>query len=231
MSSILITGSNRGMGLQWARQYAEAGWRVFATCRHPREASELKKVAKEYAGVSLHPLDVTDAVQIEALATELAETPIDILLNNAGVYYEKHMSVDCPLDYDDWIHTFQVNTMGPVRVTMAFANHVAASLKRLVVAISSHMGSIAEIDGSGSYFYRSSKAALNAVMKGLSFELARRGIGVLLLHPGWVRTRMGGPDAPLLPEESVRGLRLLIDNFSLPDSGRFFRFDGSEIPW
>lgn len=231
MASILITGSNRGLGLEWSRQYAEAGWRVFATCRYPEEAVELAQLADQYRSVRLHRLDVTNAGQIVALAEELKETPIDILLNNAGVYPEKFLPPNAPLNYEDWAYTFQVNTMAPLSLTKAFVESLARSGKRLVVAISSHMGSISEITSPGSYFYRSSKAALNAVMKGLSLELKPLGIGVLLLHPGWVRTRMGGIDAPLSAEESVRGMRERIAEFLLADTGRFFRYDGSEIPW
>jgi NAD(P)-dependent dehydrogenase (short-subunit alcohol dehydrogenase family) len=231
MTNILITGSNRGLGLEWVRQYAEDGCRVFATCRYPDEAVELARLADQYRSVRLHRLDVTNAGQIVALSEELQETPIDILLNNAGVYPEKYLPPNAPLNYEDWAYTFQVNTMAPLRMTKAFVESLARSEKRLAVAISSHMGSISEIDSPGSYFYRSSKAALNAVMKGLSLELKLLNIGVLLLHPGWVATRMGGTGAPLSPEESVRGMRKLIDEFTMANTGRFFRYNGTEIPW
>ncbi|WP_119632854.1 SDR family oxidoreductase [Methylocaldum marinum] len=231
MTSVLITGSNRGLGLEWARQCAGAGWRVIATCRYPEEADDLAKLADQFRSVRLHRLDVTNAGQIVALAEELRETPIDILLNNAGVYPEKFLPLNAPLNFEDWAYTFQVNAMAPLRMAKAFVELLASSDKRLVVAISSHMGSIAEIDGPGSYFYRSSKAALNAVMKGLSLEFKPLNIGVLLLHPGWVQTRMGGPGAPLSPEQSVQGMRRLVDEFTLADTGRFFRYNGTEIPW
>jgi NAD(P)-dependent dehydrogenase (short-subunit alcohol dehydrogenase family) len=118
-----------------------------------------------------------------------------------------------------------------MRVSESFVEQLARSERRLIVTITSHMGSIAEITLPRSYYYRSSKAALNAAMKGLSLELKPRGIGILLLHPGWAQTRMGGPGARISPEESVRGMRRLVENFRLRDSGRFFRYDGSEIPW
>jgi len=231
MQSILITGSNRGLGLEWSRQYALAGWRVFATCRYPEQADELKHLAGAHESLTIHRLDVTRADHIQTLVDDLQDRPIDILLNNAGVYDEKYLSPDSPLDYSAWVHTFQVNTMAALRTTRAFVKNLRRGEKRLVVAISSHMGSIAEIDSPGSYFYRSSKAALNAVMKGLSLELRPLSIGVLILHPGWVKTRMGGPDAPLLAEDSVRGMRSLVEGFTLADSGRFFRYNGTEIPW
>lgn len=228
---VLITGSNRGLGLEWCRQYAQAGWRVLATCRFPAQAEELQQLEGEYSALTRHRLDVTDPDQIDALAKELADHPIDLLINNAGVYFEKYVQPEQATDYEAWAHTFRVNTMGAMRVSRAFLDHVRRSQKRLIVAITSHMGSIAEIDSPGSYYYRSSKAALNAAMKGFSLELRPQQIGVLLLHPGWVRTRMGGPNGPLSPQESVKGMRILVDAFRLADSGRFLRYDGSEIPW
>lgn len=232
MSSILITGSNRGLGLEWVQQYARDGWRVYATCRHPDQAESLQQLARDYSQVSVHELDVTRAEQITRLAGELGEVPIDILVNNAGVYFERWGKDKLgSIRYDDWQETFAVNTLGPMRVSEAFLEQVAGSERRLVVVISSHMGSIADITGGNDYAYRSSKAALNAAMKGLSHEVAPRQVGVLLLHPGWVRTRMGGPSAPYSPAESVKGMRRIIDRFTLSHTGRFVRFDGTEMPW
>jgi NAD(P)-dependent dehydrogenase (short-subunit alcohol dehydrogenase family) len=227
----MITGANRGLGLEWARQYAEAGWRVYASCRHPDEADDLKALADGHPRVSVHRLDVTDGEQLRTLQLDLEEAGIDVLLNNAGVYLDKFMDNLGGIDYDVWLRTFAVNTLGVVRVSEAFIGQVARSEKKLVVAISSHMGSIAEIAAPGNYAYRSSKAALNAAMKGLSHALAPHGIGVLLLHPGWVKTRMGGPGSPFSPEQSVRGMRALVERFRPEMNGRFFRHDGSEIPW
>lgn len=228
---MLITGANRGLGLEWARQYAEAGWRVYASCRRPEEAGELNALAGRHSQLSVHRLDVTDSEQLRTLQLDLEEARIDVLLNNAGVYLDKFMGDLGGIDYEVWLRTFAVNTLGAVRVTEALAGQVAASEKKRVVAISSHMGSIAEIAAPGNYAYRSSKAALNAAMKGLSHALAQRGIGMLLLHPGWVRTRMGGPDAPLTPAQSVHGMRALVENFRPEMNTRFFRYDGTEIPW
>lgn len=230
-SCVMITGANRGLGLEWARQYAEAGWRVLASCRRPVEADALMALAARHPDVSVHRLDVTDGEQLRTLQLDLEAVRIDVLLNNAGVYLDKFKGEVGGIDYEVWLRSFAVNTLGAVRVSEAFVEHVARSERRLVVAISSHMGSIAEIAASGNYAYRSSKAALNAAMKGLSHAFARQGIGVLLLHPGWVATRMGGPDAMLTPAQSVRAMRALIDNFKPDMSGRFFRFNGSEIPW
>ncbi len=232
MASILITGSNRGLGLEWATQYALAGWRVYATCRHPEQAEDLQQLANTNQNLTMHQLDVTREDELAALAGELEGEPIDILVNNAGVYFEKFLDEGLrTIDYRQWEETFRVNSLGPMRVTTALTEHVARSERRLVVAITSHMGSIAEIGSPGSYAYRSSKAALNAAMKGLSLALQPRRIGVLLLHPGWVQTRMGGPGATLTTNTSVSGMRKLVEDFRLTDTGHFYRFDGSTIPW
>ncbi len=232
MCNILITGSNRGLGLEWVRQYAREGCRVYATCRHPMEAHALQELAKTYDRVSTHRMDVTKMDEINALSVELLEEPIDILINNAGIYLEKYRDVGLGmLNYQDWIKTFEINTLGPVRVTEAFAENVARSKRKQVVVTSTHMASIADIAAPGAYYYRSTKAALNAVMEGLSHELERKGIGLLLLHPGHVRTRMGGGGTDLMPPESVQGMKTLVDQFTMEDMGRFFRYDGVEMPW
>ena len=230
-SSVLITGASRGLGLEWARQYAEAGWQVYASCRRPPEAEDLTALAARHPRLSVHRLDVTDSEHLRTLQLDLEEARIDVLLNNAGVYLDKFTGDFGGIDYEVWLRTFAVNTLGAVRVSEALIGQVAASQKKLVVATSSHMGSIAEITAPGNYAYRSSKAALNAAMKGLSHALAQRGIGVLLLHPGWVRTRMGGPDSPLTPEQSVHHMRALVEAFRPDMNARFLRYDGTEIPW
>ena len=232
MRRVLITGSNRGLGLEWVRQCAGRGWRVFATCRDPDSAVDLRDLADQGASVSMHRLDVTDPGQIGDLAESLQEETIDLLVNNAGVYFE-HWGQDPigSIRYDDWEETFRVNTLGPMRVTEALLPHLARGERPLVLAISSHMGSIVDIETPRDYAYRSSKAALNAAMHGLAHELQPRGIGVLLLHPGWVRTRMGGSSAPISPEESVRGMLSLVDRYEPCLSGGFFRFDGARMPW
>lgn len=229
--TVLITGASRGIGLEWARQYAEDGWRVCATCRRPEEANALTALAAQHRDVSVHRLDVTEGEQLRTLQLDLEEACIDVLLNNAGVYLDKFLGDFGGIDYEIWLRSFAVNTLGAVRVSEAFAAQVARSEKKLVVVTTSHMGSITDISAPGSYAYRSSKAALNAAMKGIAPALEPRGIGLLLLHPGWVRTRMGGPDAPYTPEQSVRGMRQLVEKFGPSMNARFFRFDGSEMPW
>jgi NAD(P)-dependent dehydrogenase (short-subunit alcohol dehydrogenase family) len=232
MPTVLITGSNRGLGLECVRQSAERGWRVIATCRNPESAGDLRELESRNPGLNVYRLDVTAPQQIADVAEALREGSVDLLINNAGVYFE-HWGKD-PLgsiDYDNWGETFRVNTLGSVRVTEAFLPHLARADRSVVVAITSNMGSISNIVAPRDYAYRSSKAALNAAMHGLAHELKPHGIGVLLLHPGWVRTRMGGDSAPLSVHDSVHGMLSLVDGFELGMSGKFYRYDGIPLPW
>ncbi len=226
-SSALITGAGRGIGLELARQYAGEGWRVHATCRDSKGASALEKLGGD---IVIHRLDVTKAVQVAALARDLKGEPIDLLVNNAGRAGARDRSFG-NLDFDVWEDVFRVNALGPVRVAEALVDLIAASTRKQIVSITSRMGSIGSNNDGGSYAYRSTKAALNAAMKSLSIELARRKIAVFVFHPGWVRTNMGGRSASLTPKKSVEGMRALIDRLTLSDSGRFLDYDGAEIPW
>jgi len=230
MPAVFITGSNRGLGLEWARQYAQEGWQVFATCRNPRDAVDLQNLTREYPKVSMHRLDVTKVEEIRSVQWELEDQTIDILVSNAGIYLDKRKTGPGCFRFDDWHSTFAVNTLGGLRVIEALIGNVAKSSRRLIIAISSHMGSIADIHEAGHYYYRSSKAALNAAMAGLAAELKPQGIGVLILHPGGVKTRMGPPSG-ISPEESVRGMRRIAERFRLDDSGTFLRYDGVKMPW
>jgi NAD(P)-dependent dehydrogenase (short-subunit alcohol dehydrogenase family) len=230
-TTVLITGANRGLGLEFCRQYAEAGWRVLACCREPARAAALRNLASRHPSLSLHRLDVSDFGQIDALSRELAAQPIDVLLNNAGIYGDSERIAFGALDYDLWLKVFTINTEAPVKMAEAFLPQVSRSSRKLIVSMTSLMGSMGDNRGGGSIMYRTSKAALNAAMKSLSIDLRGRGIGVLLLHPGWVRTDMGGSNAPTAPEDSIAGLRRVIEAFTPGDSGRFFDFRGQELPW
>jgi NAD(P)-dependent dehydrogenase (short-subunit alcohol dehydrogenase family) len=227
MPTCLITGSNRGIGLEFARQYAAEGWRVIAACRRPNEAVALKDVDGD---VDIRRLDVTDFAQIEDLAHALKGAAIDILINNAGVYGPR-VTPYAAIDYGAWSEVLRANTMAPLKMAASFAEHLARSEKKCLVALSSAVGSIAENTSGGTYLYRSSKAALNAVMRSLSIDLKDKGIAVAILHPGWVRTDMGGSGAKINAVESVSAMRGLIDGWTLESSGRFFAYDGREIPW
>jgi NAD(P)-dependent dehydrogenase (short-subunit alcohol dehydrogenase family) len=232
LPTLVISGSNRGMGLQWVRHYLQQGWRIYATCRFPDRADELNRLAATHDNLSVHRLDVSNPIDTREFAAALVDTPVDLLINNAGVYFEQWGKDPLgTINYNDWQQTFNVNTLGAMRLSEALIHNIAASEKRLIVTITSHMGSIADITSPSDYAYRSSKAALNAAMKGLSFEAAKRDVGVLLLHPGWVRTRMGGDSAPLGVAESVSGMSRLVDRFKPAQNGCFFRYDGIKLPW
>ena len=227
MPSVLITGANRGLGLEFTRQYAADGWRVFAACRDPAGARDLAAVEGD---VSAETLDVDDGPQVAALANKLSGQPIDVLINNAGIYGPKDVTRDTVV-YDAWGQVFRTNAMSPLAVSAAFAANVAQGGQKKIITLSSIMGSIAENDSSGDFIYRSSKAAVNAVMKSLAGDLKSEGITVAVLHPGWVRTDMGGPDAAIEAPESVTGMRAVIAGLKESDSGRFLNYDGTEISW
>lgn len=231
MKRVLITGSNRGIGLEFTRQYLESGYRVYATCRRPAEAHDLHMLMKLHDRLSIHRFDITVQEDLSNISQELKDVAIDMLINNAGVYFKKcDQGLKC-IHYDNWRRTLEVNTLGPVRVTEALLENVEKSDgPRLVVVLSSHMGSIADIDEPGSLYYRSSKAALNAAIQGIALDLKEINIGVLLLHPGGVLTRMG-PDHGISEKQSVDGMRRVIENFSLENSGMFVRYDGELMPW
>jgi len=229
--NILISGANRGVGLEFVRQYAAAGWRVHACCRRPERATELIRLAAASGGeVSIHPLDVTNAAQIAALPAILGDGPLEVLVNNAGVYGQDDADFG-NTDVAAWLHTFHVNAIAPLKLMEALAEPIARGHRRLVACLSSKMGSMADNRSGGSYVYRSSKAALNAVVKSAAVDLRSRGITVVALHPGWVLTDMGGPNAEITTAQSVGAMRAVLDGLTPADSGRFIDLDGSTIPW
>ncbi len=230
MASVLITGANRGIGYEFARSFADDGWHVHACCRNPDKANDLQELIEGTVGaVTLHKLDVTDGLKVASLARELADEPIDILLNNAGIYGPRTGFGET--DYSDWPPVFAANVLAPMRMAERFVEHVALGKRKLMVNISSKMGSMGDNSGGGAYIYRSSKAALNAVVKSLSVDLAPRGIAVVAFHPGWVKTDMGGESAAITAAESVKGMRGVIDRLDTGDTGKFFNYDGSILPW
>jgi NAD(P)-dependent dehydrogenase (short-subunit alcohol dehydrogenase family) len=222
--TVLITGANRGIGLEYARQFAARGYKVIGTARDPADAKELAAVADR-----VEPLDVTDAASVAALAARLNGAAIDILVNNAGVFDRKDVSVD-RVDFAMMEQTLAVNTLGPLRVTQALLPNLRAGKRRTIVNMSSQLGSI-ELSNGRWYAYRASKAALNQVNKTLSAELAPEGFTCVVLHPGWVRTELGGADATYSAQESVGGLIAVIEKLGPADSGRFYDFEGTRIPW
>lgn len=229
--SVLVTGANRGLGLEFVRQYAQAGWKTYAACRSPKSAKELKALQNQHAGrITVLSLDVTDAASIRTAAATLRGEPIDLLLNNAGVGSPPAQKIGS-FDYAAWAKVLDANVLGPARMVEAFVENVATGRDKRIVTVTSRMGSIADNSSGGSYAYRSSKAGVNAAMKSLAIDLAPRGITCVVVHPGWVRTDMGGAGGKLAPAESVKSLRALIAELSPADSGKFFNVDGEELPW
>ncbi len=226
MPTVLITGTNRGIGLEFVRQYAADGWSVIAGCRKPGEAKALKALAGD---IRIEKLDVASDVSIGALAKTLKDQAIDLLINNAGIYGGKQDFGQT--DAKDWLEVMLVNCIAPLHMLEAFAGHLAAGKGRKVLSITSKMGSIGDGPSGGSYIYRSSKAALNMTMACAAKDLKRHGIVVVVAHPGWVETDMGGKGAPVAPKASVAGLRKLVAGLKPADSGKFFNYTGEELPW
>jgi len=228
-ATVLITGANRGLGLEFVKQYAVAGWQVIACCRWPEEAKELQALAERSGDqVEIHTLDVADFEEIDALALILQGRSIDLLINNAGVYPQSDFG---NVNYEAWAEAFHINSMAPMKMVEAFAGHVASSNLKKIVTVSSKMGSLDDNTSGGSYIYRSTKTAVNMVMKSLAIDLKPKGIASTILHPGWVRTDMGGPNGLIDAPESVAGMRRVIDELTLDNSGRFVAYDGKVIPW
>ncbi|MFO0723565.1 MAG: SDR family oxidoreductase [Myxococcota bacterium] len=222
---ILITGANRGIGLSLTKQALAAGHHVIATAREPKAATELAALK----GVEVLPLSVEDGASVEALAKKLRGRSIDVLINNAGTYGE-HQSVG-DLDFQEAGLVYAVNALGPLRVTLALLDNLRAGQGKRVANISSMMGSIADNSSGGEYGYRMSKAALNMASKTLANDLARDGIRVVALNPGWVQTDMGGPNAPTPVDEAARGILQRVLGLSAQDNGQFVDYRGGYRPW
>lgn len=237
MRTVLITGANRGLGIEFVKQYVSESAVVHACCRRPGGAAELKALEKaNRTTLHVHALDVTRTEAVQRLAGALSETPIDVLINNAGVFGPKAESEKDlrqslgHIDEEIVAKVIRVNAVAPLVVAQAFTEHVARSAEKKMIAISSTLGSIAATSG-GYYAYRMSKAALDMAMATVAQDLAPRGIVVQVFCPGWVQTEMGGPQAPQTVESSVRGLRRLIDEAPGPGAARFRLFDGTPVAW
>jgi len=230
LKTILITGCNRGIGLALTRHYAQAGWQVYACCRRPESADALNELARRNDKMSIHSLEMTDTQQIKNLADKLTGIPIDILFNNAGVYGPYDVCLG-NTNEEQWLQCLRVNTIAPLKMVEYFTDHVAMSQYKLIATMSSKMASMEDNGSGGSYLYRSSKAALNAVMKSAAIDLQAKQVKVAILHPGWVHTDMTGPGAEITPQESVTQLVKNLAAVSLNNSGSFMDIDGSVIPW
>ncbi len=228
MPSVLITGASRGLGREFARQYASAGWTVHAGVRNLHQRSAIKQL--QHKQITCHELDVTKHDQILSVAAELAEEPIDLLINNAGFWLGKDEHYG-RCDERQWMEEFQVHLFGTMAMCEAFVDQVTAGDRKLIVNISSGNGSLTLESGIGDYPYNTSKAALNLISKGLAADLKQRGITVVCFTPGFVATDMSGPDADLSPHESVNAMCAIIDTLGPEQTGTFLRYNGETVPW
>ena len=222
--TVVVTGANRGLGLELCRQLRAAGARVIATARDPEKATELDGL-----GVRALPLDVTDDASVRELARDLGDAAVDVLINNAGRGGAGQGIAE--LDFAEAAHMLDVNSLGPLRVTQALLPHLLRGTARKIVHVTSNMGSLANNVQGGYYAYRASKTALNMFHLTLARELAGKGFTCVALHPGWVRTDMGGANAPLAAEESVRGMLRVISGLSRQANGAFLDYTGAALPW
>lgn len=228
-TTILITGANRGIGLEFVNQYAKEGYKILACCRNPDGASDLKQLATEHGNITIYKLDVTDLGQINKLSKSLKDTAIDILINNAGTAGERGQFIG-QVDSENMQNVFKINTIAPTMIAQAFYKHIKNGTQKKIINITSRMGSIEDNTSGKSYAYRASKSALNSIMHSLQFDVKADGIKVLLLHPGWVKTDMGSQDADIDTDTSVRAMRKLIDKAHDLDR-QFYHYSGSVLPW
>lgn len=226
--TVFISGTSRGIGLEFVRQYLADGWRVIAACRAPERATALYALQQNHADrLRVIGLDTGDWVAVAGLRQTLADERIDVLINNAGVYGSGSQTLG-RLDVAEWQHVFAINAIAPLKVIESLLPLLAPQAR--IVSLTSLMGSMADNGSGGAYYYRASKAALNAAHTSLARDLAGRH-ACLVLHPGWVQTDMGGPGALISVRESVSGMRARIAALDHPNSGQFLRYDGKELPW
>jgi NAD(P)-dependent dehydrogenase (short-subunit alcohol dehydrogenase family) len=223
-STVLITGANRGIGLEFARHYKAKNYEVIGTAREPKEASKLRTL-----GVRIEQLDVADASSVAALAKKLSGVPIDLLINNAGILQGRDSTLET-LKIDELSQSFAVNSTGPMRVSQALLPNLRLGKQKRIVNITSTLGSIQNNTG-GMYPYRASKAALNQLTKTMSIDLGREGFVCVVMHPGWVRTDMGGDMGTYTSEQAVHSMVNVIDQLDHRSNGHFLDLNGNQIPW
>jgi NAD(P)-dependent dehydrogenase (short-subunit alcohol dehydrogenase family) len=221
----VVTGANRGIGLELVRQLLARGDEVHAAVREPERAADLRALE----GVRVHRLDQLEPASVAELAAALGSAPIDLLVNNAGVYGGTRQHLP-DIDFEDAVETYRVNAIGPLRVTLALLSNLKAARGK-VIHVTSGMGSITDNKSGAFYAYRMSKAALNMMSRSLAVDLRGAGVASAVINPGWVKTDMGGPGAPTPVEESVRGMLREIDSFGIEDSGAFLDWKGRPYPW
>jgi NAD(P)-dependent dehydrogenase (short-subunit alcohol dehydrogenase family) len=227
-STVLITGTNRGIGLKFAEEYSKLGWHVIATCRDPSHANKLNQLATDFGSIEIYPLEVSSSDQIHELADALKNKPIDVLINNAGIHRSCTLG---SIDKQAWLESFTINSIAPYEVTIHLLDNILQGSLKKVISITSKMGSIDDNTSGGSYIYRSSKTALNSIMRSLEHDLGHHGIATLTLHPGWVRTDMGGMGAWINVDESVAGMIKQIEKLNLSNAGRYVDYAGKKINW
>jgi short-subunit dehydrogenase len=228
MSTVLITGSNRGLGYEFVKQYSENGFNVLACCRNKNNAKELEELSITSNKIKVYELDVGNVKAIKSLSQQLQNEKIDVLINNAGIYRSSTVG---NINYDEWVESFKINTIAPYQIIENFLNQIINSDLKKIVSVTSKMGSIDDNTSGGSYIYRSSKTALNSMMKCLTHDLKNQGVATLTLHPGWVRTDMGGPGGWIDSFESVQGMIKQIDKLTIDDSGKYLDYAGKSINW
>jgi len=236
MATVLITGANRGLGLEFVRQYNRAGWRVIACGRSQSEA--LNELAAASAQISLHSVDVADHSSIDRLAGELKDEPVDVLLNNAGIFGSVpfgaggigHQAFGAT-DFSNWEEVLKVNLFGPMKMAETFVENVACSEQKKIVTLSSMVGSMGLNTIGGLYAYRTSKAAVNMLMHSMGIDLKKRGILAVAVHPGWARTEMGGSNAEIEAEEGVAGVIRVIAGLSEDSLGKMWSYNGTVMPY
>jgi NAD(P)-dependent dehydrogenase (short-subunit alcohol dehydrogenase family) len=230
LKTVFITGANRGIGLALTKVFLADDWQVIATCRDIKCADELNRLKDNYKLLQVYELDITDYQQMAVLSSKLHDLKIDVLLNNAGLYGPKGYGFgNC--DAAAWREVFEANVIAPTKLAEAFVSQVLNSELKIIAALSSRVGSHTENTKGGGYIYRSSKAALNSVVKSLSNDLLPQGVKTVALHPGWVQTEMGGPNALISAEESALGLKQVIESLTDEQSGGFYSYKGEQIPW
>ena len=228
--SILITGTNRGIGLEFVKHYLKNNENVIATYRNKKSAKDLLELKNTTNNLSLFELDVSNPNSINEFAIKITDQPVDIFINNAGVFGPRNNEFG-NFNAKEWLDVFNINTIAPLLITQKILKNLRLGKNKKLVFISSKVGSIEENTGGGMYIYRSSKTALNQVIKSLSIDFKDENFIVAALHPGWVQTDMGGPNALIDTKTSIKGMAGVIDSLVLKNSGRFYNYDGSSIPW
>jgi NAD(P)-dependent dehydrogenase (short-subunit alcohol dehydrogenase family) len=230
MANVLITGANRGIGLELARAYLQGGDRVFACCRSLGSTDTLNELAAASGGkLTVHAMDVGDGESIAAAAREVGDTPIDILINNAGILGGNPQTLEA-IDFDAWMEAFKVMTIGPFRVVRTFLPNLQAAAAAKVMTVTSQLAASTWPFG-GTYAYSSAKAGVNKVMQTLALDLKGRNIAVAMIHPGWVKTDMGGAGADITPRDSAAGIQKVIAGLTPAATGSFYKWNGEIHPW